>query len=366
MSKPVRMAVHGLCAFTLFLVPITAIAETDNQVAAQYVAAQAEANQKQAKSRDNQAALAATMAGIGAGIAAYSCKQLHDAAKEAEAAGDLQGAKTLQAQAAAQCAQAAQNMANQGQNSDNSSAMQIPNMAKSEQNTPTTPTPEAPAEQPAAPLSGDSDGLVDPGTQVADDKSTAAPSTFEAPAESNITTGTNTQASNEATPLPTIKNDGITYDENAESASAAGGTANQNGFLAGAGAAGTSNGGKLASNSLFDTLNAYTGIAEEDHASSRRGKKSSAAENSDASGGSSESSEGGGSSFRSMLAGMMGAGAEQPATGGGGSFGSAEIAANGSKKAPNIFEYVNYRYRKLSREGEVGKAKPVRSLASVK
>lgn len=344
-------------ALTIYEVPANADAASEQAAAAAYAEQVAAANKKASESRDNQAALAATMAGIGAGIAAMSCMELYSAADKAEAAGDAAKAAELRGQAAQQCAQAAQNAANQGQNSGNSGDMQIPNMAASEQQQAPAPTPTPTEEAPPASPAGElGNGFTEPETEIATNESVNGPTAFEQPAAQALTGGEQVASAPSAPKqLPGIENKGITYDEGAESGETGSGTSSS-----------ISSGSKLASNSLFDSeTQKVTGEGEGHEGSGRRGKNDSSGGGSGTDSSTEPAENSGSSSFRSMLAGLMG-GAPAEVAGAGGTGGVLMAGGKGGKKAPNIFEYANYRYRKLQREGEVGKAKPVRNLASTK
>jgi hypothetical protein len=294
--------------------------------------------------------------------------KLYEAAKEARAAGDIAGADKLEAQAAMQCAQAAQNAANAGQNQGGQDQITAANMAPAEQNTAqTTPTTTPTETGPTAPLTEETTTPTAEEQVVAENSQAVTPSTFEQPT-SEVTGGGATGGMSAAqTTLPQIPREGITYDDAAGNPSANGFAANSangsNGF-------GTPGGG-LASNSLFDSVGGSK-AAEELQALAHgrigrgRGKSGEAAGGADSSGGSEGEK---GSTFGSMLSSLMGGpGAEQIASTGGAA-GAAGFGADGKAagKTPNIFEYANYRLRKLNREGEVRVAIKVdRKLASTK
>lgn len=315
-----------------------------------------------AASRNSGAQAASITSGIAAGVAALSCMKLYEAAEQARAAGNEAQAQLLSTQAAQQCAQAAQNAANSGQNQGASDAAKdIQDTKADTQNTAQTPTPTPTAEDPGplAPLTDDSS----PAPQVvADDSQPVAPSAFEAPAASELTNGLAAAPSAMAN-LNQIPNDGITYNEDAPAVSS-------NGFGS-SGSFGSQMSGSTASNTsspaLASTASASAANEDGDGAHGRIGRRGAKGSETAAGASGDSSGENGDSSspLKTMFANLMGGAPAEQAVGsptfGGGSMGDAAMA---SKKAPNIFEYAGYRFRKLNREGEVRVSKPTRSIAS--
>jgi hypothetical protein len=355
---------HGKPYLTYLLIALLILAPLQAEAAETTPAQQPQ--QQNNRSSGNAAAIAAAAAA--AGIAAASCMKLYEAAKQARAAGDIAGAEKLESQAAMQCAQAAQNAANAGQNQGGQDQITAANMAPGEQNTAqTTPTTTPTETGPTAPLTEETTTPTAEEQVVAENSQAVAPTTFEQP-NSEVTGGPGATGGMSAaqTTLPQIPREGITYDDTAGNPSA-------NGFAASS--AGGSNGfgtpgGGLASNSLFDSVGGSKAAEELQalaHGNIGRGKgKSGEGAGADSSGGSEGER---GSTFGSMLSSLMGGPAADQIATTAGAGGAAGFGADGKAagKAPNIFEYANYRFRKLNREGEVRVAVKVeRKLASTK
>jgi hypothetical protein len=289
-----------------------------------------------------------------------SCMKLYEQADQARAAGNTAEAERLSAMAAQQCMQAAENAKNAGQNQEGADQITAPNMAAAQQNTSEAaiPTVEKP-ETLSAPLTGDPLD-PEPEAQIAAEESTAPPSAFETQPPTSLSGESVASTVNGVKSLPQIKSGALGFDESAENNPAALDGAGGNGFLGGSAAAGS----KLTSNALFDSIAGSKSEGSESEASHRR--KRSVEASGEESGSEGTESEGGGSSFRSMFAGLMG-GAQEAATPSAFASGALldQTVARPSANAPNIFEFANYRYRKIHREGELGKSVK-RSLASRK
>jgi len=338
--------------------------------------------QQQPQDRKDGAGAAQALAIVGAAMAGLGCAELLRQAAQTQ---DPSEKAQLRAMAMQQCSQAAQSAANAAKNGEGKEQMSSNNSPTGSQLNNNNKTAETPKEQknetPQLPNFANNETAQTPETpsEVADTNNTepVQPQTFDqapATADSGYTPTQDYSASaNSISTLQPIPKATVQYDEGNKSQTAAD-TKNPNAVSS----SGFSNSGLSA-----EALKKLAEQKAEGEADKKK-KKNNGTESGEGSSGdhghdsaSGGSGSGGGTAsgsaedqgFSAMLSSLLNPGAGAPAglaAGGGGAFATGFGGEDGKNRAPNIFEYASYRYRKLSHETLVGKGVIQRMTASTK